>query len=408
MKYSLKQVPNQIQLTIQLPLTDLAQAADQRKAQLQAASAKLIQKYQWQVAREPQIKTVRENSGILEILCTVDLLPEMIVPENMDLQIEAPELALPQEQDLMERIQALQIRFGETKPSQTAADWGDLVRIDWIGICQNDLIPLSPKAGFFMLLHQEPWASPLAATLIGAQAGDSRIYTETLPQDHPYLPWRGQSAEYHIYVESVQNLTVPPHQYLAQAAGLGSDFDTLLSHLHQEIRDQNQTRWRQNIQQRLMKQILKSCQGKVPEYWIEAGLAAWWQESDATQLVEMQDHLPIASAFLKAGQKNWQVHSYLAQKIKQDLSFQLLLNSLAERNPDGLKEAEITQTLEAVGAPLNMNSELVWNALQRDGQTQLFLNQIRLEKASRWLLKQAQIRCGEQILPLSSGFSQKS
>lgn len=398
MKYTIQSRPHQIELSLRFPVTSLDTQADQRLQQIQTACAKVIHAQQWVVMREPKISLMGETEGLLEVLCSIDLMPSITLPERLDLKIEAAEIDLPKEQDLLERIQALQMRFGETQLSPAAAVWGDIVCMHGFGVCQGELIPLSPRAGFFMLLTQDAWASPLAKACLGAKAGQTLLHKLNLPADHPFPAWRNQPAEYTIYIESVQKLTVPPAGEIAKFVGYKT-LEALLTQVDQELREENQTRWRQRLQAGLLQQLLKKSKLELPEFWVSESLTAWWQESDAAQLAQIQKQLPLAADYLTRGILNWQ-KPYLAQKIRRDLAFQLLLNALADRSHEDLNEQEISQVLTEVGKPLQMSSKLVWGSLQREGQAHRFLNQIRLEKASRYLLKQAQIHYGNQVLTL--------
>lgn len=399
MKYTVQQQQHKLQLHLQLKPAELPADPVARQHELQRICGQILHANGWEPSREPQFEIQNETPQQIQIRCLIELFPKVTLPQHLEIALTAPAIDLPQEQELLERIQALQVRYGEQELLARPADWGDTLCVDWVGHCQGQLIPQSAYTDFWLLLHQESWASPLASALHGARAGEARSIQQKLASDFPYLPWRGKTAEYTVYVQSVYALRVPPaSDLLAQISGLATDFDGLLHHLHTALREEKQASWWHSLREQVVAELVKTTRLQVPPEWVQDTLIAAWEATDQSILTEICVRLPVAAELLKTGLKTWLQQPHLYQQYERALATQLVLRAVAHRQQLHLADAEISQSLHTVGNPLNLSAERVWEAIQRDGQDHRFLNQLLLDKAANWLVRQAQIRYQDQIL----------
>lgn len=400
MRYTAQQQQHQLRLSLQLSPAELPTDPAAREAALQQFCAQILRENAWEPSREPRLEIVRETPQQLQVSCVVELFPSVTLPQHLNVELTAPAMLLPQEEDLLARVQALQLQYAEQTDVTRPADWGDLICVDWIGTCSDQLIPESVRSRFWLLLSQDPWASPLAAFLHGVQAGQQLSVSQPLAADFPYLPWRGKTAQYHVFVHAVQAVRVPPaNDLLAQLNGL-ADFEALLSQLHKDLRAEKQAAWRQQLREQVVAEVLSQSRLQVPASWIKDTLEASWEATDKAALQALQPHLPQAAALLENGLKSWQQQRHLYQSHEQALATQLVLRAVARQQQLQLKEAEITAALDTLGQPLNLSADLVWGALQQDAQDHRLLNQLLLDKAADWLVRQASIYYESQLLQI--------
>ncbi len=397
------QTEQRITLQLNIPVADIPPEGELPFFQQLCKNA--IDTQKWEACREPVIQVTRRTGSHLTIECLIDVFPSIHLPADLALIVEAPPMQTPQPEEIMSRIEALQIRFGKTKTVSRAAQWGDMVRIDAVGICQGELIPHSVKHSFWLSLQEKNGA--LAAGLVGSNAGEQKRIDYTLAEDFPYEPWQGANANYAVYLHEVQSLQVPIASDLPVLSDLPNvhDEESLFAALHEELREMHQAQWQKRLRKRILGALLKTSPVKVPSAWTEESFETLWKATDgkllnaiATQLqLPPQEH----TAIFENGFSSWQKQAHLKQEVKQDLAHQLLLWAVIREHKLALSEARIEQTLSHLGAPLHLSAEQVWANLQADREDQRFLNQLALDQAERHLIKQVRVRSGEEILKVS-------
>jgi FKBP-type peptidyl-prolyl cis-trans isomerase (trigger factor) len=397
------QTDQRISLHFTLPVADVPTNAEQNFFQDLCRSA--IEAQGWEPCKEPIIQVLRRTESHLMLECLIDLFPPVKLPASLELTVEAPPIKAPQPEEIMSRIEALQLRFGKTEKVERPARWGDMVRLDVIGICEGLLVPQSVQDSFWLSLQEKN--GPLAAGLVGAQAGQQKRIAYTLAKDFAYQPWQGASATYVVYVHEVQSLQVPVVSDLPVLSDLPNvhDEESLFATLHEEVREMHQAQWQTRLRQRVLSTLLKVTPMTVPAVWVEESFDALWQATDGKALDRIAPHFELSlqeqSAVFEKGLGSWQKHAHLKQKVKQDLACQLLLWAVIREHKLQLSESKIENTLSALGAPLHLSAQQVWANLQEDRQDQRFLNQLSLDHAERYLVKQARIRHGDEMLKVS-------
>ncbi len=355
----------------------------------------------WIPQDTPKLSVVRRSDSHLVLACAFTPLPPVRLPATLSVTIEAPPMQTPQPEALMAELEALQVRWGKTTAVNRTIQTGDMVCIDAVGLCEGELVPLSIQQGFWLSIQDKN--GPLATGLRGAQVGEQRRIAYALPEDYPTAHWRGAAAVYVVRVREVQALQVPVVSDLARLCDLPGvhNEETLFAALHEIQREALHVQWHTHLRQRILDTLLKETILKVPTAWIEEQLTALWAESDGRKRDAILSTLalePAEQAALKNGFSSWQKHPHLSAKVHQDLAYQLLLQAVVHQQKLALSDAHIEAALERSGQPLNLSSDQVWQQLVQAQSAQQFLNQLTLDLAERYLVKQAQIRHGETLL----------
>ena len=372
-----RQDDQRICLHLNIPVTDVPAEGEQVFFQTLCKAA--IDSQEWEPCREPVIRVIRRTDSHLTVEFLIDLFPSIVLPASLAVTVEAPPIDTPQPEEIMARIEALQVQFGQTERVERGAQWGDMVCIDVIGICQGELVPQSVQHKFWLSLQSKN--GPLAAALVGTQAGEHKRVAYTLAEDFPYAPWQEAAAHYAVYVHEVQALQVPIASDLPLLSDLPhvQDEESLFAALHEELRESHQAQWRTRLRKRVLAALLKVTPIKVPGVWVQESFESLWQSTDKALLAAISSHLQLPpeehKAVFEKGFDSWQKHTHLKQQIQQDLAYQLLLWAVIRDHQLQLSASQIDTSLRTVGDPLHLSAEQVWANLQKDGEDQKFLNQ---------------------------------
>lgn len=355
----------------------------------------------WTPHQAPVLTVIHRSDSHLVLACAFTPLPPVRLPAKLSVTVEAPPIQAPQPEELMAQLETLQIRWGKTTEVNRPVQTGDMVCIDAVGLCQGELVPQSVQHGFWLSIQDKN--GPLATGLRGAQVGTQRRIDYTLPEDYPTAQWRGAAAVYVVRVREVQALQVPVVSDLARLCELPGvhDEESLFAALHAIQRELHQAQWQTHLRQRILHTLLKSATLKVPTPWIEEKLTALWTETDGLKLaliLPLLDLEPQEETALKNGLSSWQKHPHLSARVQRDLAYQLLLQAVVHQQKLTLSDAHIEKALTQLGQPLQLSATQVWQQLEKDQRAQQFLNQLTLDHAERYLVKQAQIRHGDTLL----------
>lgn len=398
----LSQTPQQLKLRFQLneTLTD----PEARLAAMQAAVKKVLADKKINVGLEPKL-TPAPGPGLV-FNCELELFPKVQLPEHLSVKLEAPALVPPNESDLLAAVEALQIRLGESQPTHNPTDWGMLLTIDMAGFVRGEPIPFSFQHQLPLVLKQDAPQADLMNALIGMMPGETRKVSQKLPADYPYAPWRGVEAQYYVTLQDTQRLFVPPaDDALAQACGAGEQFNDLLKVLHDQLSQEQRARWRNQIREQIVSQLVSQSKLNLPESWLQAEFQATWKNSDGQAIEAIKSSLPAAlsSQLEQKSWLTWQKMAWLKQDQAERLKTRLVLREMGLQAKISLNQAEILHPLQ-VGSVVAERPELWREALielKKENKTEVYADQVWLDKVVRWLVQQAQVTYQGQILELS-------
>jgi len=398
MKYTSQQLDTRLNLTVQLPQAG-PQPPEARRAAMQQAVIEILKQNHWEPRREPRLKPLGNSGNELRFVCELELFPEVSLPPSLQLAIAAPELPPVTGAELQAGVEGLQLQLSQQTNVQRPCQWGDLILVDLVGVCQGQLLPFSARSQLPVFLHKNQSELPFLQAFVGLKPGESVHFEEKLAADYPYLLWRNKAVSYHAYVHAVREVQIPDAETgLAPLSGLAPDFESLLQHLHAEITQRKRRQWLEDLQDQLVAQAVAAASVQLPAQWVKETLQADWQATDAAAL--QQSVLPIAAELLESGLKTWQQQMHLRQQYEQRLKTQLVMREIARQAGLNLPDAEIEKALEQIGKSLGISRTEAWQALQAERQEDFFLSVLMLKKTARWLLKQAQITYQQTLLTL--------
>ena len=155
-----------------------------------------------------------------EVTLTVDIKPEVTVPDISDLELEEVETDASDE-EIEKTFQHLLNDRATFEPVDRAANEGDYVKCSYEGKVGDDLIselvPDVKVLGSQKSTWEEagepkegiPSVAAVLQGLVGMAAGDEKDVDEEFPEDFPQEALAGKTGSYHITVEEVRE-KIPP------------------------------------------------------------------------------------------------------------------------------------------------------------------------------------------------------
>lgn len=211
-----------------------------------------------------------------EVTITVDIKPEVSVPDVSDVELE--EISTEVSEEDVEN--ALQKLLGERATFETvdrAASSGDYVKCSYEGKLDDqlvaELVTDRPAYGSQSSTWEEagepkegiPSVEAIIQGLIGMKAGDEKDVEQDYPEDFEVDALSGKTVAYHMSVEEVREKILPEmdEEFFK---GLGVEDE---EHLRKGIRENLEQQKKQNVQTQHRRQIEKALQERsdfpVPE-----------------------------------------------------------------------------------------------------------------------------------------------
>jgi trigger factor len=259
---------------------------------LQGSSAEAMREQNLRPALPPRVEIVSAAEGAdLEYNMSVELLPDMPVPDFTDLGIERLVADIPDE-DVDRALDRLAEAQRKSEPVERPAENGDIVVADVVGQVGDQEIAGSRGEGREIELGSAGYLPGFTDQLVGVSAGEQRQVRVTFPAESSNTELAGKEGVFEVTVKEVRHrLPAKIDDELAQAAGLEN-----LAELRQEIRQRMQRDYESIARQRLKRALLDKLAERydfpVPPGMVEMEFQTIWSQYEA----EKQRQKDAASA----------------------------------------------------------------------------------------------------------------
>lgn len=330
----------------------------------------------------PQITGVAQSDQTLSFESLFSTQPELELPDPRQMVLQAPVLEPPSESQLRNELRALQVQYGQRKVVQRPAQWGDLLIVDAYALVNEQVVPGSIQARWPLLLDPLNQEDPFLQGLLGAIPG--KVITLPKPQQPELLS--------HLHLLEVIELQIPvADDHFAQVLEMGNSLDEMLDQLYQGLKDRQRQQWLTEVKAAVVQAYCEQVAFTPPDGWIAQELLAECELSDLVQSRQLQQPIKVDHQL----RQSWLQTPALQEEQARQIRHRLILAELARQHQLEPTEAEIEQSLQAFGNDSQqLRADLITNQ-----QWHLWLNALLLEKAARFLLKQAQVYAGDQRLP---------
>ena len=347
-----------------------------RGAVLQEAVNEALPQFYGQAVEENKVRPIgqpevdvtevpAEDGQDLKFTVEVDVRPEVELPDFSTITVEVDE-AKASDEDVEERLIALQERFGSLKGVERTVQTGDFVSIDLdasIGDEEIDSVKgISYEVGSANMLDG------MDDALVGMGAGETKNFTAPLAGgDH-----EGQDADVTVTVQSVKVRELPPLD--DDFAQLASEFDTLRE-LRADVTKQAEQakKFEQGVQARdkLLEQLLETIDIPIPESVVEA---------EVNSHLEGEDRLEDAEH-----------RAEVDESTRKALKAQFLLDAIAEKTDVKVEQPELIEYLVMSAQQYGMDPNQFAQAVDQQGQVPAMVAEVARRKALASVLEQAKV-----------------
>jgi len=347
-----------------------------RGAVLQEAVNEALPQFYGQAVEENKVRPIgqpevdvtevpAEEGQELKFTVEVDVRPEVTLPDLEGIGVEVDE-AQASDEDVAERLTALQQRFGTLKGVERPVEQGDFVSIDLNATLGDEEIDsvngVSYEVGSGTMLDG------LDDALLGMSAGESKTFTGPLAGGEH----EGQDAEVAVTVQSVKVRELP--ELDDDFAQLASEFDTLEDLRADVTRQAEQAKkFEQGVQARdkVLEHLLDSVDVPVPDGVVEAEVHSHLEGEDR---LEDEEH-----------------RAEVQENTRRALKAQFLLDAIVEQEEISVEQGELIEYLVMSAQQYGMDPNQFAQAIDQQGQVPSMVAEVARRKALASVLEKANV-----------------
>lgn len=321
---------------------------------------------------QPEIEVTKlpgivEGDEGLEFVATVEVRPEITLPAPADLVIEVAPIEVSEE-DIQERMTALQERFGTLVAVDRAAEDGDFVTLDLNAEISGESV--DAVQGTSYQVGTGTMIEGLDAAVTGLSAGESTTFSGPLAAGD----FAGEPAAIAVTVTAVKTRELPEAN--DDFAQLASEFDTV-EELKADLSEQAARIKTNNQAMEAREKLLQVLTEKVGEFDLPGKII----EAEVHSHLENEDRLEDEEHRVE-----------VTARAKEALRTQMLLDQLAENLEIDVQENELVDYLVNASRQYGTDPGEFIQQVQQAGQIPAIVADVARSKATAYALRRATVQ----------------
>jgi trigger factor len=324
---------------------------------------------------------------------SLDVPPDFKLPEYLGIPVQRKKVEVRDEQvaDTIKHILDERAKWDDVagRPVQK----GDLVQIDYEGICENKMVEeLAPKAAglgkgkdFWTMADENAFLPGFSDGLLGANIGEKRQVLVDFTAEFPEKAVAGKKCTYYVDVKGIREKKLPAMDAeLLKSLGVESE-DTLKSRIREDMRKFGEEQEDRRLKSEIVKHLLEKTTLDVPESVVQ-------QETRDTvyDIVREQSYRGVSREDIET--RKGEIFEAASRSANEKVKVNYILHRIAEQEKIEATEEEISGRIAEMAPrykakPAELRAELEKrDALEKIGED------IRVSKTLDLLLAKANVK----------------
>jgi len=225
--------------------------------------------------QSPETAAGDEPQGTLAFSATFEVYPEVTVPDLGTLQVKRVHTTVT-DAHVQQAIDMLRKQRTTYQTVQRAAQDEDRIQLDFDGTIDGQPFSGGKAEDFHLVLGQGRMLAEFETAVRGMQAGESKTFPVTFPQDYHGREVAGKTAQFQVTVKDVAEPILPEFdaefaKALGQAEG---DLDKLRADIRANLEREVTARSRMRTKQSVMDALAQATQFELPKALVENDIQA--------------------------------------------------------------------------------------------------------------------------------------
>jgi trigger factor len=328
-----------------------------------------------------------DGEGPLVFEATVDVRPEITLPDLSSIEVEAPPSEITDD-DVDEQLERLRDRFAELESVSREARNGDFVLIDLKGYRHDQPVEGASAPDYLYEVGSHSGPAKLDAELGGAKAGtilkftdDVHIHGDDEPEhDHSSM----EEISFTVLVKDVKTKKLPPlDDDFAKTVGEFESLDALKDDLRTRLVDVKKGIVEQEVRSKALEAFVKAIDLEPPEKLVES-------EFDH-RLEHFEDELKRSGATLddyarQAQLTELEIRRDIREQAGRSVKADLLLEEVARTQELDVGQDDLAQEIAMLAARMGRDPKEVADQLVQGGRLNAVAADVLRRKALDWVV----------------------
>ncbi len=225
-----------------------------------------IQEQEVDAIAQPQIDVLHMNP--LSFKATVPVRPTAELEDYHQIKFEPEEVVVTEEEEA-EVLERIHYRQAPWEPVERPAAFGDLLAINVEGTVEGKVV-IDEKEGLYQLSPDPSNALPgFAEQLEGAEKGEERVFTMTLPEDRGELS--GKECNFKVLVNEIKVKNLPElDDEFAKSLGQGLEtLDSLKEKIAADLKDRRGMEVRNRLEEQAIEALVALARVEFPDIMVQ-------------------------------------------------------------------------------------------------------------------------------------------
>ena len=333
-----------------------------------------------------------DGDGPLVFEATVDVRPEIELPEFSSIEVEGPDPAVTDE-DIDEQLERLRDRFAELEPVGRDARDGDFVLIDLKGFQHDEPVEGASAPDFLYEVGSQQGPPKLDAELRGSKPGSILKFTDEVHIHKEHEPDHDHSSRdaisFTVLVKEVKAKKLPTvDDEFAKTVGEFESLEALREDLRGRLAEVKEGYVQQELRSRVLNAVVDAADLEPPEKLVESEfehrlghLEADLKDAGLTMNDYMQQ-VQLTELELRAD-----VREQSARSVKAEL----LLEEVARTNELRVEQEDLSREIALLAARVQRDPKELAEEIVKSGRLGAVAADVIRRKALDWLTENVRV-----------------
>jgi len=328
-----------------------------------------------------------DGEGPLVFEATVDVRPEITLPDLSSIEVEAPPSEITDE-DVDEQLERLRDRFAELESVSREARTGDFVLMDLKGYRHDQPVEGASAPDYLYEVGSQTGPPKLDAELGGAKAGTILKFTDEVHIHREDEPEHDHSSmdeiSFTVLVKEVKTKKLPPlDEDFAKTVGEFESLDALKDDLRTRLVDVKKGIVEQEVRSKVLEAFVEAIDLEPPEKLVES-------EFDH-RLEHFEDELKRSGATLdddarQAQLTELEIRRDIREQAGRSVKADLLLEEVARTQELNVGQDDLAQEIAMLAARMGRDPKEVADQLVQGGRLNAVAADVLRRKALDWVV----------------------
>jgi trigger factor len=334
----------------------------------------------------PDIEVVEFAQGSPIVFeATVDVRPEVVVPDLEKIEVEAPDAAVTDD-DVNEQLERLRDRFAELETVGREARTGDFVLIDLKGYEHGELVDGASALDYLYEIGSRTGPPKLDAEVAGNRPGAILRFNDTVSEGE----LAGRELSFTVLLKEVKAKKLPAlDDEFAKTVGEFDSLDELRADLRERLGGVKDQMVEEEIRTRVLEALIDAAELESPEKLVEA-------EFDH-RLHHLEEDLgragmTLASYANSVQQTELEIRRDLRRSVARSVKAELLLEQIARDQEVEVTEEDLGRDIAVAAARSGQDASEVAKQLAGSGRLGSVAADIMRRKALDYVVEHVNMK----------------